>query len=256
MLKISLIRWSAFLSWNNVNETNDSFRFTDAVGTQTDVQLTNGNYPYVKLAKVITAAYPGCVCSYNSISNKLAFQFTAQHTLSFQDGAYAVLGFAAGETPVANAANGFQFQSTAILKGRACDRILIGCEGVTPQGGGNLENVSSGILKVSNLLAAVTITASPYTYQNYVGDADAMAMLVSDRAITQLKLTLADASTGLPATFLSDSEMVLRVDCYATDESTHQNQTLSQIRDYARMSFIRDGLKSSTAPLEKIISGV
>ena len=126
IIRLSLIRWSCFLGWNNVNASNDTFVISDGT-TITTIVLTHGNYPYSKLAKYIMSAYPEVECTYNTISNKLEFQLTSPHSISFTNGSYNVLGFEDGSTYFTDAS--FFMTSTGILKGRSSDRIIVGIEG-------------------------------------------------------------------------------------------------------------------------------
>lgn len=238
-IKMTLIRWSCFVGWNNVNSSNDNFAFiNDDTGVTTSITLTNGNYPYSKLAKLITAAYPEVTCTYNAVTNKLEFQFTVPHTIQFTDDSFHVLGFENGYSMSTD--DEFKIVSPGLLKGRACDRILITLDGVSPSSDANLENVTSTQLKITNILAAITITAGPYTYQNYINPGDEMGLFIADKSVQKLIFTFEDGSTGEAAEFMDgfESELVLKVDVYQTDDSSHQNVTLSQIKEYLRLQLL------------------
>jgi hypothetical protein len=252
MLRLTLVRWSCFVGWPNVNDTNNAFIFrNDDSGASTTITLESGNYTYVKLAKFITAAYGGVVASYDTIANKMVFQFTARHTLIFLNDCYKVLGYVDGADVAADGSG--RMISTGLLKGRATDRVLIGVRGVSPVAGGNLENISTGELRASDLLAAITISAAPYTYQSYTNvTGEEMSLMISDRAVQKIGFEFMDGGSGEAATFMDgfDSELVLRADVLQTGDASHQNVQLSKISEYLRLQLLTSHLKLSDLPPE------
>jgi hypothetical protein len=131
LLRLTLIRWSCFVGWPNVNGTNDTFIFrNNNTYVETTITLEQGNFQYKTLAKYITEAYAGVTVTYDTVANCLVFQFAAPHTLMFVNDSYKVLGFVNDgqlDTDPSNRITG------GMLKGRAVDRVLIAARGVTPQ---------------------------------------------------------------------------------------------------------------------------
>lgn len=253
IIRITVIRWSCFIGWPNVHDSdpapNNYFTFKNLnTNVYTTVTLPPGNYPYSKIAKYINTAYPDCACTYLSTTNKLQFQFTVPHALQLEGASYAILGFtpqdAALEDGVETDANN-TITSTGILKGRATDRILISATSLNARQDGNYENITNGKLQMSPLLAAVTITAAPYTYQNYINTTgEEMSLYITDRTIQTLSFEFRDGNTGELATFMEgyDSDLVLKIDIFQVDDVDHQNITLSEIKHYLKLQLLSQHL--------------
>jgi len=262
MFRICLTRCSFFNDILNINSINNQIAFTDtATGQTTIVTLADGNYPFSgstsSLGRSIASQYldsegaEKVAISYIMATNKMTFQFQTPHTISFPNGSemWRILGFN-NNSPKQTQQN--TVKSDKPVRGRVYDRLLIKLKGMNPTSFA-LTNHLSQNLQLANILCAITITAPPYTFFNYINQsAEEMAMFVSEKVISAIRLEILDGTTGLAATHLpSDIDFVLRVDTFDTQPDT-TSAKLDKLIEYMRLMFLSNNITDKGAEGELV----
>jgi len=242
VFRVCLARLAFYNDIYNVNETNNVLRFRKlSTNTSADVTLAPGNYPFtgnsITLGAAITAQYPNVSIAFNNATNKLTFTFKEPHELIFPSAMWGICGFTDGSTrsTVNNA-----ITSQIPAKGRVYDRLYVKLKGVNPISF-SYDNLLQDELRLSNGLAAITISSPPYTWFNYVNQsAEEMSMFIANKDMHKLRIEILDGTTGLPAKFLtSELDLILRVDVF---NNQPDGEKMDKMVDYLRMMFMQNGL--------------
>jgi hypothetical protein len=248
--RICLTRLSFYNDIYNINETNNTLRFVRTTDDLvTNVTLPFGNYPYsgasTTLGKVISSQYKitgveKVIIKYTMATNRLTFSFTEPHELVFTSDIWRILGF--NDSTTRSTTSVGTIESDVPVRGRIYDRLYVKLKGVTPTSFA-FDNMFTEDIRLTNGLAAITITSPPYTFMNYVNQsAEEMAMYLANKAITKLRLEVLDGSTGAPATFLkNDMDMVLRIDTF-NDKPDGTEDKLDKMIEYLRYMFMMQGI--------------
>jgi len=262
VFRVCLTRLAFFNDIYNVNESNNLLRFRKlSTNITTDVTLSPGNYPFtgnaVTLGAAIAAQYPDVSIAFNSTTNKLTFTFTEPHELIFPSAIWGICGFIDGST---RATVNDAITSQIPAKGRVYDRLYVKLKGVNPVSF-SYDNLLQKELRLSNGLAAVTISSPPYTWFNYVNQsAEEMSMFLANKDLHKLRIEILDGTTGLPASFLtSELDLILRVDVF-NNQPDASGDKMDKMVDYLRMMFMMNGLnqpamQSDEPPEPENVSG-
>jgi hypothetical protein len=147
-----------------VNETNNTFVFTNqTTSVSTTISIAYGNYPYRKLADTINEEYSGVYCNYLPSQNKLNFEFTQPHTISFIGKSYQILGFNSTDAP-----SGFNIESSIQLKqGTQVTEICLSLLGLAPyRDAFNMDTIGNSI-QISNVLLAMPFSVNPFEMMSF-----------------------------------------------------------------------------------------
>jgi hypothetical protein len=241
VFRVCLTRLAFFNDIYNVNESNNVVSFRKlSTNVTTDVILAPGNYPYtsaaITLGAAVTAQYPNVSITFNNATNKLTFTFKEPHELIFPS---AMWGFCDGST---RATVNDAITSQIPAKGRVYDRLYVKLKGVNPISF-SYDNLLQDELRLSNGLAAITISSPPYTWFNYVNQsAEEMCMYIANKDMHKLRIEILDGTTGLPASFLtSELDLILRVDVF-NNQPDASGDKMDKMVDYLRMMFMMNGL--------------
>ena len=242
VFRICLARLAFFNDIYNVNESNNVLCFRKvSTNTTTTVTLSPGNYPFIgnsiTLGSAIKAQYANVTVTFNNATNKLTFTFTEPHEISFPSAIWSICGFLDDST-IASVNNAITSQIPA--KGRVYDRLYVKIKSVNPISF-SYDNLLQDELRLSNGLAAITISSPPYTWFNYVNQsAEEMSMFLANKDLHKLRIEILDGTTGLPATFLtSDIDLILRVDVFNNEPD---GDKLDKMVSYLQMMFLQNGL--------------
>ena len=245
VFRICLARLAFYNDICNVNESNNVIRFREiSTNIATNVTLDPGNYPFlsngITLGSAIKAQYAKVTVTFNNATNKLTFAFTEPHEISFPSAIWSICGFTDDST-IASVNN--VITSDVPAKGRVYDRLYVKLKGVNPISF-SYDNLLQDELRLSNGLAAITISSPPYTWFNYVNQsAEEMSMFLANKDLRKLRIEILDATTGLPAAFLtSDIDLILRVDVF---NNQLDGEKMDKMVEYLRMMFMMNGLNQS-----------
>ena len=248
--RICLTRLSFYNDIYNINETNNTLQFVRTTDDLiTNITLPLGNYPYsgasTTIGKAIASQYKlagedQVTILYTMATNRLTFSFATPHEIVFTSDIWRVLGFTDSEPRNTTAAG--TIESDVPVRGRIYDRLYVKLKGVTPTSFA-FDNMFTEDIRLTNGLAAITITSPPYTFMNYVNQsAEEMAMYLANKAITKLRVEILDGSTGAPATFLkNDIDMVLRIDTFNNKPDGTEDK-LDKMIEYLRYMFMMQGI--------------
>jgi hypothetical protein len=216
-MKISFMSFTCECMWFEINSTNNAFVLRNLTSnTDTTISIPPGNYTFQKLALVIGALYPSCVCRWVPESNTLSFQFQEPHSLSFIGSSYDTLGFYEDDDDL----TGLYINSTKSLKTRANNIIYIRLNDVIQANENiNLDNLTSIHGKPSNILCSIPVNASPFStifYDNSVYGRD-MGLYLSSPKLNTINISLTDKS-GNYLDYMTDWQMQLLVEIYDTED--------------------------------------
>jgi len=248
--RICLTRLSFYNDIYNVNTGNNTLQFVRTTDNlTTTITLPLGNYPYsgtsTTIGKAIASQYKiagedQITILYTMATNRLTFSFATPHEMIFTSDIWRILGFTDSEPRNTSAAG--TIESDVPVRGRVYDRLYVKVKGVTPTSFA-FDNMFTQDIRLTNGLAAITITSPPYTFMNYVNQsAEEMAMYLANKAVTKLRIEILDGSTGAPAAFLSnDIDMVLRIDTFDNKPDTTEEK-LDKMIEYLRDMFMMQGI--------------
>jgi len=248
--RICLTRLSFYNDIYNVNTGNNTLQFVRTTDNlTTTITLPLGNYPYsgtsTTIGKAIASQYKiagedQVTILYTMATNRLTFSFATPHEMIFTSDIWRILGFTGSEPRSTSAAG--TIESDVPVRGRVYDRLYVKVKGVTPTSFA-FDNMFTQDIRLTNGLAAITITSPPYTFMNYVNQsAEEMAMYLANKAVTKLRIEILDGSTGAPAAFLSnDIDMVLRIDTFDNKPDTTEEK-LDKMIEYLRDMFMMQGI--------------
>ena len=160
-IKVSMMSFTGWYNWTEVNDTNYSFSFRDLnTNISTTIELDDGNYPLQKLSRIITDKYPGVTCKHIPESNKFKFDFGGvPHSINFIGNSHDVLGFRENDDGV----NGTTIYSTLPIKPIKRLNIYVRLLDVVPFDKNlNLDNFDSDHLETSNVLCSFPINCEPF----------------------------------------------------------------------------------------------
>jgi hypothetical protein len=245
-----LTRLSFYNDIYNINETSNTVQFVRTTdGRVTNISLPHGNYPYsgasTTIGKAIASQYKiagenQVTILYTMATNRLTFSFATPHEIVFTSDIWRVLGFTNDEVRTTSSAG--IIESDVPVRGRIYDRLYVKVKGVTPTSFA-FDNLFTEDIRLTNGLAAITITSPPFTFMNYVNQsAEEMAMYLANTTITKLRVEILDGSTGAPATFLkNDIDMVLRIDTFDSKPDGTEDK-LDKMIEYLRYMFMMQGI--------------
>lgn len=229
-IRISLMSFSGWFNWTEVNDTNNVFIFTNLnTNVATTITLTHANYPLQKLARVISTLYPQVQCSYVPEINRLFFNFgSVPHSINFTGLSFDILGF----TSVDDGVNGTTITSTIPIKPMKRLNVYIRLLDVLPKDENlNLDNFNSIHLEPSNVLCSFPINGQPWQSINFndTSAGEAFAMWIANPTLTKLHYQLTD-SDGNELDFIDDYEIAFQISVWSNDTHLEQKQMLEQLR--------------------------
>jgi hypothetical protein len=213
-LRISLASFCGWWNWTEVDGGRNALRLTNLQsGAVTAVTIPPGNYAFARLARLVSAACPACVCTYTLETNRFAFDFGAvPHRLEFPDRAHEVFGFPAG-----GAEEGTRLTSSLPVRPmqrvniyvRLLDVAMCSDEHL------NLDNFGGPHMEPSNILCSFPIDGAPWQTLRFsdVAAGRELGMWIGDTNLTKLRYQLTDAD-GRVLDFLDDYEATFQVGVY------------------------------------------
>ena len=213
VMAITLMNFDMPFNWYMVNETNNTFVFTNqTTSVSTTISIAHGNYPYRKLADTINEGYSGVYCSYLSSQNKLSFSFTQPHSISFIGKSYQILGFNSTDAP-----SGLNIESTLQLKqGTQVTEICLSLLGLAPyRDAFNMDTIGNSI-QISNVLLAMPFSVNPFEMMSFRNLNNQNTMFFNNKKINSVRFTISDFDDNY-LTYISDFTMTLKVETYAID---------------------------------------
>lgn len=238
-MKVSLMNFSCDCLWFEINNTNNSFIFTNTI-TNTDETITipEGNYTFQQLALTISQLYPECYCEWIQETNKLKFMFQDNHEISFIGLSYNTLGF----DEIDDGISGDTIISTKSLQTRANNIMYVRINDVILANDClNLDNFNDPHAKPSNILCAIPVNASPFTtifYDNSVYGRDS-GIYLSNPKLNNLNLSFTDKN-GEYLDYITDWNMQLLVEIFDIEDNVMVDiaSTLQSINDTLRKLLI------------------
>jgi len=226
-IKVTIMNFSVYNSWYLINTTgfNTITFHNQTSNTTTVVTIPAGNYTYYRLANVISSLYPLCQCVWLQDANKLQFNFTAPHQLSF-DGIYNILGFNQGDQP-----QGTTITSTNVMIPVPTTGIMISLVNHMPfHDAVNLDNMS-GEVRASNILARIPINAPPFQliYYTNITEND-NGIFIGNNMVNELEF-LFTTPDGLRMTYIPDHEMLVKVEIWTVDDETNIQEVIQDLKD-------------------------
>jgi len=238
-IKISLLDFSCYYSWFQINSGFNTINFTNlTTNVTTSITIPVGTYRFQLLAQTIDNLYASCNCLWDETTNKLVFTFATNHRLSF-DGVYKTLGFNYGETP-----QGTTIISSNPMEAMATTHIYINMPNVSPVAESvNMDNLS-GEIRVSNILARIPIITSPFQLINYVNQIpNDNGIDTTEGTLSQFEIYITNHD-GVELTFMPEHELTIRLQIYTTEDEKNNEafEDLKAIRETLKDLFIQKHL--------------
>lgn len=229
-IRISLMSFSGWFNWTEVNDTNNQFVFTNLdTNLATTITLTHANYPLQKLARVISTLYPQVICSYIPETNRLFFNFgSVPHSIEFVGMSFDVMGFTSADDGV----SGTTLTSSIPIKPMKRLNVYIRLLDVIPKDENlNLDNFNSLHLEPSNVLCSFPINGQPWQSINFTDTAagETFAMWIGNPTLTKLHYQLTD-SDGNELDFIDDYEIAFQVSVWSNDTNQETKTMVEKLR--------------------------
>lgn len=245
LFKISVQSFDLYHTWLSVNNKTNSILLYDwDTSLFTYITIPEGNYTNKNLASTLTTLYRNWSVEWLAQLNKFKFTFTSPHNIQSNIGyeTHRVLGFSQGFSYVQITS----IISTKALRPTLSDRINLHIENISPYQKGNLDN-SGGYkeAKSTNCLLSIVNNFSPFDIIHFENDNDLYSMLISEKSIEKLVITLRDQDESLLSFIEQDYNVVLKFETYEfEDDSTMSGivESLKNIEELIRLSFVSNNL--------------
>jgi hypothetical protein len=232
LLSITLLNFSFYNDFYTITDECNSFVITkNSDLSYVSITIPNGNYPISTLCNTINSSFGSNIASWNKVKNKIVFSFNEDHTLTFVDKSYEVLGF-----------DDYIYSGTIIESPfplnpmSKLSNICFYLDGVIPYKAYNIDNIS-GDVRVSNLLMCIPFDASPYDMFNYTNNNSEFRLFIYDKRINRISVRLTDYN-GNPLTFLPEFTFALKIETYIQKDEDELLQTNKQLLEYAKLNFL------------------
>jgi hypothetical protein len=236
VMAFTLMSFALPYTWYMVNDTNNTFTFTDLGSNWSKtVTLNQGNYPYRKLADAINEEYSGVFCEYLSPQNKLQFTFNTPHSITFAGKSYQVLGFNSNETP-----QGSTITSTNQLQqGIQITEICLSLMGLAPyRDAFNIDTIGNSI-QISNVLLAMPFSVNPFEIMTFKNLNNQNTMFVNNKKVNTIRFTITDFDDNF-LTFVPDFSMTIRVESFAIDTNGEKMvQQMDRLLDLNKLQLMQ-----------------
>ena len=231
-MKVSLLTFGLTANWTEITDQNNIVAFATAGGVTT-ITIPKGSYPFYNLAAYITNSQNFIRCKWDMPSNTFVFTNTTNTNMliEFLNDSYKVLGFSASDyglsgTTITSTSPIVPQQNTELYV--KLMSVLLGAENLS------LDNYSDGVLKPSNLLSIIPITAQPFRtmfYDNAIYGVES-GVYISNEKLQQICIDITD-KYGKPATFMPDWTASLLIQIFSIEDPDLEDMkaSLTQINE-------------------------
>jgi hypothetical protein len=221
VMRVALVSCNVFNSYRQINETNKTITLRFADGVSINVEISEGNYPYIRLAahlqNQLSAIVEGTTCYYDPIKNAFAIRWggAALVQMEMRGGLHVVLGFRAAVLPPA-----LRHDSDRAAQPHTLTDIALNVYGVSAiMQSHPIDNYSSPFddCDVGHVLAVFS-PPGPLERKEFVAQLpESHAMYIAEKSVNTLRIRLTD-SNGQPLTWVNNQVgVVLQFSTYKRD---------------------------------------